>query len=395
MRLPPGWKVKRELRRIFEKAREAVSLHPANPLPRPIDRLRQNRYDRNSSRLLRETPGERTLTARVAVFVLFQPKGIAASTFMTLEHLAQEGWSVLVISNAPLSEADRARLAVHSGHVIERPNIGYDFGAYREGWRWLHRRSDRLRRLILMNDSTWFPLRMQDDSLRRMEALNADLAGHIFKTEKTEDKGRDHLESHLLMFSQNALEHPAIHRFWADYIMSEYKPRTILVGEKGLSKAAINNGLIVLGLLGRERMVELLSQLSDGALLDALKNLALHKDATKLRRAEWQAAAAAGQPWRKSFLAWTSNELSNSLQHLLSATFVDPAVRLGGMGFLKKSNDLRFQLARMVIVREIDAGRILPLDPVVTMEILASIRNWKEPSDWRVDPNKKQEPLEL
>ncbi len=395
MRLPPAWKIKRELRRIFEKAREVVSLHPANPLRQLADRQRQRRYDRNLSRLLRETPGNRLLTSRVAVFVLFQPKGIARSTYLALDHLAQEQWSVLIISNAPLSKVDRSRLAQNSGHVIERPNTGYDFGAYREGWRWLHRRSHPLDRLILMNDSTWFPLRMQDDSLRRMEALNADLAGHIFKTERTEDKGHDHLESHLLMFSQGALVNPAIHRFWSDYVMSEYKPRTILLGEKGLSQAALKDGLIVLGLLGRERIVGLLSQLSNEDLLDALNNLALRSETGKQQRAVWQGAADTGQPWRDSFLDWTSTQLSNSRQHLVSATFIDPANRYGNMGFLKKSNYEVFQLARLALVRSIAADRIPPMDPVVANEVQAAIESWTPPEHWRLNPHEQIKPLEL
>ena len=187
MKLPPLWKVKREAWRVREKIQDLV-------LPRFTDRLNQNRHDRSLSTLLRETPGEMPLTARVAVFVLFQPKGVAPSTFLTVDHLSAENWSVIVISNAPLSDLDRSRLAKKAAHVIERPNTGYDFGAYREGWMWLGRLGHSVDKLILMNDSSWFPLRRKDDSLRRMEAMDVDLAGHIFKTEKSEDKGRDHVE---------------------------------------------------------------------------------------------------------------------------------------------------------------------------------------------------------
>lgn len=323
----------------------------------------------------------------MAVFVLFQPKGIAGSTFLTLDHMMQEGWSVLVISNAPLSDGDRARLAAASGHVIERPNTGYDFGAYREGWRWLERHGHALNRLILMNDSTWFPLRMDDDSLRRMEALNADLAGQIFKTEKTEAKGRDHLESHLLMFSTSAVRHAAIRAFWSDYIMTDHKPRTILLGEKGLSQAAIKAGLNVQGLIGQERMVALLSQLSDSHLLDALNNLALHNDAGKDMRSTSQSAAVSGANWREGFLDWARHELSNSRQHLVSTTFIDPACRYAGMGFLKKSNDRRFQLARLALLRGISRGTIKEMDPVVTEEVRAMVSTWSQPDHWRHDPN--------
>ncbi|NJS39229.1 MAG: hypothetical protein HC783_09630 [Rhodobacteraceae bacterium] len=331
----------------------------------------------------------------MAVFVLFQPKGIAGSTFLTLDHLTQEGWSTLVISNAPLSEADRTRLAAASGHVIERPNTGYDFGAYREGWRWLHRRGLALDRLILMNDSTWFPLRMNDTSLKRMEALNADLAGQIYKTEKTEAKGRDHLESHLLMLSGRALSHPAIQRFWAAYVMTKYKPRTILFGEKGLSQAAMTANLSVAGLLGREQMVDLLSNLSDADLLEALDHLALHNEPARLQRTAWKGAASVGQPWRESFLAWTSQELSNSRQHLVSATYVASASRYGDMGFLKKSNERRFHLARLAFLRGIEEGYLSSINTTVMLEVQASTSSWKPQEHWRLDPDEQMRPVGL
>lgn len=243
MKLPPAWKVKRELFRVKEQVQDAL-------LPRFADRLRQFWHDRNIGKRLVETPGALAITPRVAVFVLFQPKGVAESTFLTLDHLVQENWSALVISNVPLSSADRLRLAARSAHVIERPNVGYDFGAYREGWRWLIRHHHGLDRLILMNDSTWFPLRMQDDSLRRMEALDADLTGHIFKTEKSEAKGRDHIESHLLMLGSRALGHPRIQTFWSHYPMTNSKALTIQRGEKGIAQTALAAGLKVEGLLG-------------------------------------------------------------------------------------------------------------------------------------------------
>lgn len=379
MKLPPAWKVRRELRRLKEQASDLL-------FPRFIDRLRQVWYDLVLSRNVSEVAGQLPLTDRVAVFVVFQPRGIALSTLLTLEHLADEGWSVLIVSNHALSDADRTRLAAQCGHIVERPNSGYDFGAYREGWRWLARHNHALDRLILMNDSTWFPLRRNDDSLQRMEALDVDLAGHIYKTEAEKDSSLDHVESHLLMLGPRALRHPAIIDFWAKYVMSSDRRRTIDFGEKGIAQAAMTAGLSVQGLLGREKMTDLLGKLSDADLADALRALALHDPSTRPLRDAWLEAAKMGKPWRNEFLAWVMKELSNSRQHLLSVTFIDPAVSYGGMGFLKKSAERRFQLARMALMRGIEAGRIAPIDPVVAMEVQAAIQTWKPPFDWRSKP---------
>lgn len=383
MKVPPAWKVKRELWRVKEKLQDLV-------LPKFTDRLKQMRHDRNLAAFLRETPGSRPLTGRVSVFVLFQPNGIAGSTFLTLDHLSAEGWSVIVISNTSLTDVDRERLADKAAHVIERPNTGYDFGAYREGWRWLTRLGHRVDRLIIMNDSSWFPLRREDASLRRMEALDVDLTGHIYKSEKTEDRGRDHVESHLLMLGPRAVSHPAIAQYWAKYKMSDSKALTILRGEKGIAQAALNAGLSVKGLLGRERIVELLSALSTSELLVVLRSLALHSQSGRHQRELWTEAGDDFPEWRDEFLQWTARELSNSRQHLISATFIDPAMSLGGMGFLKKSNERRFQLARLAVLRGIEEGRIAPLDPVVDAEVRATVAAWKPLSDWRANPNERQ-----
>lgn len=380
MKLPPAWKIRREVWRVKEQMHDLL-------IPRFADRIAQAYHDRNIHRLLLETRGSLSLTKRVAVLVLFQPKGIAASTYMTLDHLAQENWSVLLVSNTALSTSDRKQLAAKSAFVIERPNTGYDFGAYREGWRWLERHGHKPERLILMNDSSWFPLRMHDNSLRRMEALNVDLAGQVFKTESTENEGRDHLESHLLMFSEKALHHPAILRFWADYAMTSDKRLTILRGEKGLTQCARQSGLSIEGLLDREKMLALLSQLSDQKLLEVLESLAIHSEDGKKLRADWMTAARGNFSWREEFLAWTSYQLSNSRQYLVSAAFVDPAASLGGLCFLKKSNDLRFQFARLALMRGIEAGRIPPVDPLIEKEVMKAIAGWKLPFDWRAKPS--------
>jgi hypothetical protein len=389
MALPPAWKVKRELRRLGKQFLALIRFRSIS------EALRRVHYEISLNRLLRETPGAIPFTTRVAVFVLFQPKGVSRSSLLALDHLAQEGWSVLVISNAPLSSNDKTLISARSSHVIERPNFGYDFGAYREGWRWLRRRGLAIDRLILMNDSTWFPLHKDDSSLRRMEALNVDLTGHIFKTERSDDPTNDHIESHLLMFGTRALKSASIEKFWSTYRMSDSRELTIDKGEKGIAQTCLAAGLVVKGLLDREGLMALLRQLPEDELFTVAKNTVVYFPGDHRRRASWIAAAGAGQPWRDDYLTWADEELASSMYQLLSATFVYPAVRFGGMGFIKKSNEVRFQLARMRILQEIDEGRIPPFDPIVVEELREKVNGWKEPADWRRSPHWIPDPLVL
>jgi hypothetical protein len=379
MKLPPAWKVKREIWRLKEQVGDLL-------VPRISDRIGQARHDRNIAHLLRETRGALSLSPRVAVFVLFQPRGIAPSTFFTLDHLAREGWSVLVISNAPLSDSDRSQLAAKSAHVIERPNTGYDFGAYREGWRWLDRHGHRPDRLILMNDSSWFPLRMNDDSLRRMEALDVDLAGHILKSEMANDPSHDHVESHLLMIGPEGLRHPVFRGFWDSFVMSNDKRRTIANGEKGLTQTLRAAGMRVRGLLDADDMIAHLSSLSPKSLEAVVRRLALHTVETRTWRENLLMCANQGGSWIEDALAWAQHELANSRQILLSAAFVDVAISDCSLAFVKKSSDVRFQLARLALLRAVSEGRLTHIDPIVLSEIEKTCADWKLPFDWRAKP---------
>lgn len=372
MPFPPLWKIRRELDRIRMKAVLFVSRWVHDPVRKPI-------YDLTARWRLRVTPGQLPLNDRVAVFVIYQPKGLPGSMLLTLDHLRRSGYSVLVVSNGPLRPQDLHTLAANAALVMERPNVGYDFGAYRDGIRHLWSLNHDMSRLVLMNDSTWFPLRRDDDSLARMEALGADLAGHIFKTEDKEDRNRDHVESHLLMCSRAFLRSREFRRFWRRYRMSDYRSTTIELGEKGLSQMAIAYRHKVASLMGREWLLRTLSDLDDASLRRVLDHTI---DSFKGRQSNasyirW--LAASGEEWRGDYLAWANDALSNSRTFMISATFIMPALVYGKMGFAKKAHDIRFHMARQELLDLEASGMIPPLEEVVRSEISESVRTWVPP----------------
>ena len=378
MKVPPAWKVKRELLRIRTRAVLFASRWVYDPVRKPI-------YDLTARWRQRVTQGSLPLTDRVAVFVIYQPKGVAASIFLTLEHLRQNRFSVLLVSNGPLRPEDRTLLAQHAARVLERPNAGYDFGGYRDGIRHLWSLNHEMSRLILMNDSTWFPLRRDDDSLARMEALGADLAGHILKRASV---SFDHVESHLLMFGSRALENPAIRSFWLNYVMSDSRLRTIADGEVAITQLALKQGLSVSTLIDPDKMISLLANLSSEDLRNVFRQMALRTTWDREARTKWLSSEVVEDQWREGFLTWTMSELSTSREHFISSTFVDAAVRLGGMGFLKKPGDPRFHLARAALLEGIQAGRIKNVDPIVNQELQAAVNSWVQPENWECSPDK-------
>lgn len=372
MAIPPGWKVKRELDRITNKLSVVMDRLVHDPVRKVV-------YDLTSDRKKIATSGRLPLTDRVAVFVLFQPKGIPASVHLTLDHLRENGFSVFVVSNGALQARDREAIAGKAALILERPNVGYDFGAYRDGIRHLWKLGHHLTRLVLINDSTWFPLRRNDDSLARMEALDADLAGHIYKIEDEKARKRDHVESHLLMISRDFLQSKEFKQFWLAYRMSDRRETTIELGEKGFSQMAIRAGRKVATLMDRDWLLGTLRAMDDQGLravldytIDSFRGR--QRDASEIRR-----AAASGRPWRDDFLAWVEESLSNSRTFMISATFIMPAMIHGKMGFAKKANDIRFHLARREILDMERLGLIAPIDDAVRAEIADSVRKWVPP----------------
>lgn len=372
MALPPSWKVRREINRIATKAAIFTSRVFHDPVRKLI-------YDVTVPWRQRVTLGDLPLTDRVAVFVVYQPKGLAASTVLTLDHMRQNGYSVVVASNAPLRQEDRATLSRNASVVLEPPNVGYDFGAYRDGIRYLWQLKHDLSLLVLMNDSTWFPLRRNDDSLARMEALRADLAGHVFKTESEEKPANDHVEAHLLMISEAFWRSKDFRRFWSGYRMSDGRETTIKQGEKGFSQLALCGGWRVATLMGREWLMSVLTSLDDAD----IERVFLHtidsfsrrqKDASEIR-----SLYACGEPWRDAYLAWADKSLRNSMSFLLSAAFVMPALVYGRMGFAKKAADIRFHLAREELLDLEASGIIDPLDETVRAEIEKKVGTWVPP----------------
>lgn len=180
------------------------------------------------------------------------------SHLAALKALRSNGYSTLVVSNLPLSGIDRARLSPHVWKVIERPNFGYDFGAYRAGLRAIATRQEQLQRLILINDSVWFPLPGGADWPMRAEALGVDFAGAVSNgavslPETAEWRGFQwrhdptspdyHYCSFALSFGPAALRHPAFRRFWAKLRLTDDKFHTVRRGEVGLSHALVGAGL--------------------------------------------------------------------------------------------------------------------------------------------------------
>lgn len=370
----PAWKIERELVRLKDRA--------LRRLARVHEPIRQRLYDRRYDTEIRMTEGQLALGQKVAIFVLFQPRGLAPSVDLTLRYLAANGYSPFVVSNAPLTEADREVLRGRVWRVAERPNFGYDFGAYRDGIRLLWREGVTPDALVLMNDSTWFPLRADDDALARIDAMDDPFAGFVFKQEPWGKGNVWHVESHFLRFRSEALQSDQFRKFWTDYALTSDRSATIIRGEKGISQAMREAGFHPNSFVSFASFLSWFSTAPSETQRWVLEGATYHVD-ERIREIRRLLGDYADTPaWRLRAFAQVSDMLS-SLEFFPSTTFIHASMNIFGLPFVKKSNENlyrvrkfggdRLHLARQKVLQMHDARQIAPLDPVILRELHSAV----------------------
>ena len=129
---------------------------------------------------------------------------------------------ILLVSNSPISEVDRARLATCCDEILQRPNEGLDAGAYRAGLE--HLGWERLAdfdELILTNHTYYAPLRPWEEVLTRAEdwgdisfwgmTEHAAMRPHPFLAKRELPR---HLQSHWIVVRRRLLRDPAFREYW-------------------------------------------------------------------------------------------------------------------------------------------------------------------------------------
>jgi hypothetical protein len=164
--------------------------------------------------------------------------GSAAITCRCCRPWRQAGFRTTLISNAEhFSEASAALAAPLVRETLVRRNIGYDFGAWRDGLADLVP-LDGVEQLLLCNDSVYGPFAPLASLLSRADPAAADVWG------MTEGRNHGpHLQSYWLLFHGKAITHPAFKRFWRTLPYINDKFAVVEAGELGLSRQLRAAGL--------------------------------------------------------------------------------------------------------------------------------------------------------
>ncbi|SEO22212.1 Rhamnan synthesis protein F [Pseudorhodobacter antarcticus] len=369
----PRWKLKRELVRLRDQIaslpQAIASLHARLSEPQ-----RRRAHDAAFPQNLRVTEGKIVPSPRLAVVVLFQPHGIALSTLESCKGLVAGGYAPLVISNAILSDSDRALLAQTCWRTVERPNFGYDFGAYRDGIRMIREQGITPDRLILMNDSFWCAI--TPELLGKIEDLDADLSG-LLQDEKVQHDTKGgkptqnlHIESYCLFISARLWKAEAFRTFWDGYLMTNFKPRTIKNGEIGFSRKMKAAGFSLIALTNRGSFLTALSNVANDELQQVLRYAAYDDPVFRSEAAALLLLPAEGDAWRNKVLdhirRWVNRRRFNTAFPLASG-------RIFGVSFLKKSHEEIFAAARVAYLRGCEDGLIQPASSAIVAELAQSV----------------------
>jgi hypothetical protein len=198
-------------------------------------------YTRSHRQIIRAWPDTPPSPGpKVAIFVHFDGQGrVGQHVLHYVASLRDAGFSVLFVTNSgKLREDAMTALKPLCTGILIRRNIGYDFGAMREGLEYLGLPRADTQLVLLVNDSIYGPLAPLEPILARIDLETADLWG---ATESWQ--ARYHLQSFFLAAGRAALTSPAWHRFWRGVRPVKSKTWVIRHYEIGLTQCLLRAGI--------------------------------------------------------------------------------------------------------------------------------------------------------
>jgi hypothetical protein len=260
-KIPPSWKIRRELQRLGQQLRA--------PFEVALSPLSSRIYQHFLKDRINISNGLVPLKCNVALFLIYAPGGLYGSHLHTLKHLCDRGFSVLLVANHPLPPDTRKTLQPYVWRFIERPNFGYDFGGYRDGI--LHLDSENIipDHLLVLNDSIWFPIYENDTLIDDMLLWSENIRG-FGKDYHKRSNHRSFVQSYFFMYNREILKSHTFIDYWRSIILSSNKHLVIRRLEMGMSAHFERHGFSV-------RCLHDYSHIGQ-----TLKNLPLHRKLTFL-----------------------------------------------------------------------------------------------------------------
>ncbi len=242
--MPPWWKIRRELVRLNNQLLEL----PERLFTKFLGWAFYDFFLKKKSKIYE---GAIPLGKAACIFVIFPNGEDLSSELITIEYLIEKKISPIVVSNKKLGMSQIAQLQPITTLTLERKNFGYDFGGYRDGLLILKNKVSELDFIILLNDSTWFPVSRRIDWIDECIALDFDFCAATssssigrkrYSSEASSwwkaqySSANFHYCSYALMFKRKLLEEASFINFFRFFPLTNNKSRTVRRGEIGLTR---------------------------------------------------------------------------------------------------------------------------------------------------------------
>jgi len=175
-------------------------------------------------------------SSRFVIFVLYSKAGLPAFTANLIEAIGRSDLNLIVVANAELEPIVKARLAEQCFLLIERTNLGRDFGAYRDAISVLLRRFKTVDRLILLNDSLFYFQRGLDKFVAQLNGTQ-DFIGvtEVFEYHY-------HVQSFALSFGARVVNNKKFRKFWRKFRPISTRRWSVHKGEVSLTRRLTKAG---------------------------------------------------------------------------------------------------------------------------------------------------------
>lgn len=224
-----SWKVISLYRKLKGKCRKLIKLFNFSvgkgkyPLPDTIIKMSENK----------------NLGSKVCLFAHYDNnEQIKDYVLFYLSKIKEIGFDIIFISTAPISDkVSYKKLNQLCNVVIHRDNIGYDFGSWAEGIKYLKNKNILLEKLLVANDSVYGPLYSLENIINSFEKSSADFYG---LTDSYEFEY--HIQSYFMIFNKDVLRSEVWKNFWEKIYVHSVKEEIVRNYEVGLSTLLMNRG---------------------------------------------------------------------------------------------------------------------------------------------------------
>jgi hypothetical protein len=179
--------------------------------------------------------GDHKAGGKFFVLVLYCEDTLPAFTRTIIDAVARSPFNLVVVPNGRLAPALANQLLGQSRLLVERNNIGRDFGGYKDGVNIVLRRFD-VDRLVIANDSVFYLPEGLDKLLADLDKAN-DFTGvsevylHHY-----------HVASFMMSFGRRVIANAAFRQFWQRYKPLGTRRWAIFRGEGPLTAALLRAG---------------------------------------------------------------------------------------------------------------------------------------------------------